>query len=71
MQSKAYSEVRDALVAGYIRKETGITEGSDEEVIENFRNENKAKFNAFVKKANEDARFILPNASTTKNCLHF
>ena len=66
MQSKAYSEVRDALVAGYIREATGNCDDTDEEVIENFRNENKAKFNAFVKKANEDARFILPNASTTK-----
>lgn len=66
MQSKAYSEVRDALVAGYIREATGNCDDNDEEVIENFRNENKAKFNAFVKKANEDARFILPNASTTK-----
>ena len=66
MQSKAYSEVRDALVAGYIREATGNCDDNDEEVIENYRNENKAKFNAFVKKANEDARFILPNASTTK-----
>ena len=66
MQSKAYSEVRDALVAGYIREATGNCDDTDEEVIENYRNENKAKFNAFVKKANEDARFILPNASTTK-----
>lgn len=53
MQSKAYSEVRDALVAGYIRETTGNCDDTDEEVIENFRNENKAKFNAFVKKANE------------------
>ena len=55
-----------ALVAGYIREATGNCDDTDEEVIENYRNENKAKFNAFVKKANEDARFILPNASTTK-----
>ena len=34
MQSQAYSEVRDALVAGYIREATGNTEGSDEEIIE-------------------------------------
>lgn len=66
MQSQAYSEVRDALVAGYIREATGNTEGSDEEIIENYKAENKSSFNAFVKKANEDARFILPNASTTK-----
>lgn len=50
MQSKAYSEVRDALVAGYIREATGNCDDTDEEVIENYRNENKAKFNAFVKK---------------------
>ena len=46
MQSKAYSEVRDALVAGYIREATGNCDDTDEEVIENYRNENKAKFNA-------------------------
>ena len=66
MQSQAYKEVRDALVAGYIREFTGETGGEDEAVIESFKAENKAKFSAFEKKANEDARFILPNASTTK-----
>ena len=67
MQSKAYKEVRDALVAGYIREELAEFEKfSDEEIIEKFKAENKTKYSAFVKKANEDARIILPNASTTK-----
>ena len=39
---------------------------TDEEIIDTFRTDNKKQFNIFVKKANEDARFILPNASTTK-----
>lgn len=65
VQAKAYSEIRDALIAGYIRENSDL-EGTDEEIIERFRTENKKQFSAFEKKANEDARFILPNASTTK-----
>lgn len=70
MQSKAYSEVRDALVAGYIREATGNCDDTDEEVIENYRNENKAKFNAFVKKQmkTQDLFFL---THQPQNCLHF
>lgn len=66
MQSNAYKEIRDALVAGYVREAKPELEGSDEEVMESFKSEDKARYNAFVKKANEDARFVLPNACTTK-----
>lgn len=66
MQSDAYREIRDALVAGYIRDYCENLDGTDEEIIEKFKEQDKTKFNDFVKKANEDARFVLPNASTTK-----
>lgn len=67
MQSEAYREIRDALIVGYI-KEISKEElnGTDEEIMENYKAENKAKYSAIVKKANEDARFVLPNACTTK-----
>lgn len=67
MQSEAYAEIRDALVLGYI-KEYSEKElnGTDEEIMNAFKDENKALFSSFVKKANEDARFVLPNACTTK-----
>ena len=67
MQSEAYREIRDALIAGYIREACGDKyEGTDEEIMEAFKAENKAMYSAFTKKANEDARFVLPNACTTK-----
>lgn len=66
-QAKAYREIRDALLAGYIRDFCGNNNDiSDEELLKSFKSENKAKYSSFEKKANEDARFILPNASTTK-----
>ena len=59
--------VRLVLLVKYIEEYTGKTNtGSKEEFISSFKNENKAKCNAFIKKANEDARFVLPNACTTK-----
>lgn len=69
LQSNAYKEIRDALVAGYIRDHSEDYlnfSGTDEEIMDKFKSENKKQYSAFVKKANEDARFILPNASTTK-----
>ncbi len=67
MQSDAYSKIRDALVVGYI-KEYSKEElnATDDEIINTFKEQNKAMFSSFVKKANEDARFVLPNACTTK-----
>lgn len=67
MQSDAYRQIRDALVAGYIKDDCGDKyTGTDSEIMEAFKADNKAKYSAFVKKANEDARFVLPNACTTK-----
>ncbi len=67
MQSEAYREIRDALIAGYIREQFGKKyKGTDEEIIEAFKNDKKSVYSSFEKKANEDARFVLPNACTTK-----
>ncbi|MBQ7965672.1 MAG: FAD-dependent thymidylate synthase [Ruminococcus sp.] len=67
MQSDAYAEIRDALVVGYIKEYSDKElNGTDDEIINAFKDENKALFSSFVKKANEDARFVLPNACTTK-----
>lgn len=67
LQSQAYKEIRDALVVGYINDYKGENSSlDDEKIIESFKSENKKLYSAFEKKANEDARFILPNASTTK-----
>ena len=67
MQAQAYKEIRDALAVGYINEFKGEAQtGSDEEILSAFRDENRKQYSAFIKKANEDARFILPNASTTK-----
>ena len=67
LQKKAYADIRDALVVKYIREVSDSElSGSDAEIIEAFKAQDKAKCSAFIKKANEDARYILPNACTTK-----
>lgn len=68
MQAQAYGKIRNALVAEKIKESYPEKEysGSDEEIMAGFKEENKAQYSAFVKTANEDARFILPNACTTK-----
>ncbi|MGN1468336.1 MAG: FAD-dependent thymidylate synthase [Ruminococcus sp.] len=68
MQSKAYTEIRNALVSEKIKElypQRNYT-GSDEEIMEAFKQDNKQEYSALLKKANEDARFVLPNACTTK-----
>ena len=65
IQAKAYAKIRDTLIVGYIREVSDL-DGTDEEVMMRFKEQNKKQYSAFEKKANEDARFILPNASTTK-----
>ncbi|MGN0551015.1 MAG: FAD-dependent thymidylate synthase [Acutalibacteraceae bacterium] len=66
MQCEAYAKVRGALIAKYIKKYLGISSAKNEqELIESFKAEHKKEYSAFEKKANEDARFILPNACTT------
>ena len=65
--SEAYSEIRDALAAGYVKEySTEELSGTDAEILAQFKEQDKAMYNKFIKKANEDARFILPNACTTK-----
>lgn len=66
-QSKAYSLVRDALVYESIMKSDDGKDltGTKQEVINAYKEINKVQCSAFIKKANEDARFILPNACTT------
>ena len=65
IQAKAYAKIRDTLIVGYIREVSDL-DGTDVEVMMRFKEQNKKQYSAFEKKANEDARFILPNASTTK-----
>ncbi len=66
-QRKAYSVVRDTLVYGLIKESDDgkSLNGTTQEVIQQYKEINKAQCSAFIKKANEDARFILPNACTT------
>ena len=77
LEAKAYAEVRDSLIyrsiIRYIDETPAIKEAfgdissmSESSVILKFREFDKNKFSAFEKSANEDARFILPNACTTK-----
>lgn len=67
MQSEAYKEIRNALVAENIKEQYGDKyTGTDEEVMNAFKEDNKSAYSALLKKANEDARFVLPNACTTK-----
>lgn len=66
LQQKAYGKVRDSLIIDNIK--TFLQEdikGTDEEIIKEFGKNNRKKLSDFTKKANEDARFILPNACTT------
>ncbi|MCH5301036.1 MAG: FAD-dependent thymidylate synthase [Ruminococcus sp.] len=67
MQSEAYKEIRNALVVTEIEENyKGKYSGSDEEIMNAFKEDNKKEYSAYIKKANEDARFVLPNACTTK-----
>ncbi len=77
LEAKAYAEVRDALIVRSIKKylnnnedkknEFGSPENiADDDLIMTFKQFDGKKFSSFEKLANEDARFILPNACTTK-----
>lgn len=67
LQGDAYKTIRDALVVKYIKQHKGEDlQGTDDEIISLFMSEDKKTCNAYIKKANEDARFVLPNACTTK-----
>lgn len=65
MQKEAYSKIRDALAAEQIKSKRPELSGDDAEIISAFKEQDKAGCSAIIKKANEDARFILPNACTT------
>ena len=76
-ESRLYAEIRNALIVQKI-KEYVQSDGdaelalgdlsikTDEEITDIFKEYDKKRFSAFEKLANEDARFILPNACTTK-----
>lgn len=77
LEAKAYAELRDALIVQSIKKlladnaelnsQMGAVDGlSDSNIISKFKELDKKQCSAFEKLANEDARFILPNACTTK-----
>lgn len=77
LEAKAYAELRDALIVRSIKKlladnaelnsQMGAVDGlSDSNIISKFKELDKKQCSAFEKLANEDARFILPNACTTK-----
>ena len=68
-EMKAYADLRIGLIAAKIRAFLGDDENNNldnETLIENFKQQNKKQYSIFEKQANEDARFILPNACTTK-----
>lgn len=65
MQKEAYSKIRDALAAEQIKNINPELGGEDAEIISAFKVQNKSECSSIIKKANEDARFILPNACTT------
>ena len=73
-ESEAYVKIRDCLIAGQIKRyisENNIDIGciddmTESDIIIKFKEYDSKKFSAFEKLANEDARFILPNACTTK-----
>ena len=76
-EMKAYEKLRNGLLAASIRthiKENGekfdnsdeFCKKSDNELIKAFKELDKTRCSVFEKAANEDARFILPNACTTK-----
>ncbi|MCQ4023196.1 MULTISPECIES: FAD-dependent thymidylate synthase [unclassified Ruminococcus] len=64
-QRTAYTKIRNALAATEIKKRNSSLCGTNDEIIEQYRAVDKADCSAIIKKANEDARFILPNACTT------
>lgn len=66
-QFEDYARIRDSLIVGYIKKSNKRYTGkTSKEVIADFKSKNKKEFQQIVKLANEDARYILPNAATTK-----
>lgn len=67
-QAEAYSKIRDALMVKSIKEfsNNNFDGKTNNQVLNEFKELNKTQFNTFQKLANEDARFILPNACCTK-----
>ncbi len=64
-QREAYAKIRDSLAAKTAREAVPELDGDNASVLDEFKRRDKAAYSAAIKKANEDARFILPNACTT------
>lgn len=63
MQAKAYKKIRNALTAGYIKEYlNNNVDGTDEEITEKFKSENKSQYNTFVKRLTRtlDLFFLTP-----------
>lgn len=65
---RAYEQLRSAILVKYIRgflKDNGGEAPDDADLAAAFRETHKKEYTAFLKKAQEDARFVLPNACET------
>ncbi len=66
LQFKSYSDVRRVLLLNQIKEHLQVENVENEEIfINDFKLADKANFSKFEKIANEDARFLLPNACET------
>lgn len=65
MQADSYGKIRDALAANTAREKYPALPEDNLKALEEFKSMDKVAYSAAIKKANEDARFILPNACTT------
>ncbi len=69
-EMESYRQLRDSLIAHQVRKLGGAgieCEGADDSQIASLLKESDRKlYSKLEKAANEDARFLLPNACTTK-----
>lgn len=68
MIQQSYEKLRSAIVEKEIAafaRENGIELPSETEPTVYFKENYKKEYNAFLKKAQEDARFVLPNACET------
>lgn len=65
MQGESYAKIRDALAASIAREKYPELPKDNVVALAEFKQLDKSAYSAAIKKANEDARFILPNACTT------
>ena len=64
-QKEAYTKIRNSLAAKIARESYPELSGDNDEALARFKELDGSAYSAAIKKANEDARFILPNACTT------